>query len=69
MGSTEEEDGPLMRRTETDEPGGRWRAYFARSWSIPVERVVEFVAGGAGGGGRFRLVFAIVVMRCDGGKE
>jgi hypothetical protein len=67
MGSTLEEDGPLMRRTETDEPGGRWRAYFARSWSIPVESVV--VVGAAAGGGRFRLVFAIVVMRCDGGKE
>lgn len=60
MGSTLEEVGPLMRRTETVPPGGRWRAYLARSWSIP--RGVVVVGGGVGGG-RFRLVFAMVLKR------
>ena len=62
MGSTEEEEGPLMRRTETVPPGGRWRAYLARRVSIPWMGVVLGLAVplvGAGGG---RLRFVLTML-------
>ena len=46
MGSTLVVDGPLIRRTETVPPGGRWRAYLARRVSIPSVGVGEVVGGG-----------------------
>ena len=70
MGSTEEEEGPLMRRTETVPPGGRWRAYLARRVSIPWMGVVLGLAVplvGAGGG-RLRFVLTMLVEVCGCGR-
>ena len=56
MGSTDEEDGPLINVTETVPPAGSVRAYLARRRSIPGRVVAVGVPFVVVGGGRFREV-------------